>query len=96
VLRQRGRPSNDGGDRDHAATASSNQINEASGPPAWKTIPSWSLIGTDDHVIPADRQEFTSTRADATIETVNAGHLSLITRPEAVTKVIETAAAATS
>jgi hypothetical protein len=47
-------------------------------------------------VIPADRQEFMSTRANATIETVNAGHLSLISRPEAVTKVIEAAAAAPS
>jgi len=72
--------------------AFTNQASEASGPPAWKTIPSWSLIGTEDHVIPADRQEFMSMRANATIETVNAGHLSLISRPEAVTKVIEAAA----
>src|SRR5262245_33300599 len=28
------------------------QFTEPSGPPAWKTIPSWSLIGTQDHVIP--------------------------------------------
>ena len=76
--------------------ASSNQVGEASGPPAWKTIPSWSLIGTQDHVIPAARQEFMSTRANATIETVDAGHLSLITRPSTVTHMIEAAAAATS
>jgi pimeloyl-ACP methyl ester carboxylesterase len=76
--------------------AFSNQISEVSGPPAWKTIPAWSLIGTEDHVIPADRQQFMSTRANATIKTVNAGHLSLISRAEAVTKVIETAAAASS
>jgi pimeloyl-ACP methyl ester carboxylesterase len=76
--------------------AFSNQISEVSGPPAWKTIPAWSLIGTEDHVIPADRQQFMSTRANATIKTVNAGHLSLISRAEAVTKMIETAAAATS
>ena len=76
--------------------AFSNQAIEQSGPPAWKTIPSWSLIGTHDHVIPADSQEFMSTRAGATIETVNAGHLSLISRPEAVTNMIEAAVAATS
>jgi pimeloyl-ACP methyl ester carboxylesterase len=76
--------------------AFSNQFSEASGPPAWKTIPSWSLIGTQDHVIPADQQELMSKRANATIETVNAGHLSLITRPDAVTKMIEAAVAATS
>jgi pimeloyl-ACP methyl ester carboxylesterase len=76
--------------------AFTNQIGETSGPPAWKTIPSWSLIGTDDHVIPAAAQQFMSTRANATIETVDAGHLSLITRPRAVTRMIEAAAAATS
>src|SRR5262245_6481233 len=43
--------------------ALSNQISETSGPPAWKTIPSWSLIGTEDHVIPANDQQFMSQRA---------------------------------
>jgi pimeloyl-ACP methyl ester carboxylesterase len=76
--------------------AHSNQAVESSGPPAWKSIPSWSLIGTKDHVIPADRQEFMSTRAGATIDHVKAGHLSLVTRPDAVTKVILAAVAATS
>jgi pimeloyl-ACP methyl ester carboxylesterase len=76
--------------------AFSNQADERSGPPAWETIRSWSLIGTQDHVVPPDRQQFMSERAHATIETVNAGHLSLISRPEAVTKLIETAAAATT
>jgi pimeloyl-ACP methyl ester carboxylesterase len=76
--------------------AFSAQAVETSGSPAWKTIPSWSLIGKQDNVIPVDSQEFMSERAGATIERVNAGHLSLISHPEAVTKMIETAAAATS
>jgi hypothetical protein len=37
-----------------------------------------------------------SERASATIDTVRAGHLSLISRPATVTKVIEAAVAATS
>jgi pimeloyl-ACP methyl ester carboxylesterase len=76
--------------------AFSNQVVEVSGPPAWKTIPSWSLIGTADHVIPADSQRFMSERAHATITTIDAGHLSLISHSRAVTKVIEAAVAATS
>jgi pimeloyl-ACP methyl ester carboxylesterase len=76
--------------------ASANQFAEASGPPAWKTIPSWSLIGAQDHVIPPDQQELMSKRADATTRKVDAGHLSLMTRPDAVTSLIEAAAAATS
>lgn len=75
--------------------AFTNQASEPSGPPAWKSIPVWSLIGTQDHVIPAVQQEIMSKRANATVETVDGGHLSLISHPEVVTKVIEAAVAAT-
>ena len=68
-----------------------NQFFEASGPPAWETIPSWSLIGTADNVIPPAQQQAMSTHAGAQISTVNAGHLSLVTRPNAVIQVIEAA-----
>jgi pimeloyl-ACP methyl ester carboxylesterase len=67
------------------------QLFEPSGPPAWKTIQSWSLIGTSDHAVPPALQEAMSSHAGAHISTVNAGHLSLITDPEAVTKIILTA-----
>ena len=62
--------------------------------PAWKTIPSWSLIGTADHVIPPAEQLFMSHRAHAHITEINAGHLSLISAPGAVTRVILAAARA--
>ena len=52
-----------------------------SGVPAWKTIPSWSLIGTADHVIPPAELLFMSRRAHAHITEINAGHLSLISHP---------------
>ena len=66
-----------------------------SGAPAWQTIPSWSLIGTADHVIPPAEQLFMSQRARAHITEINAGHLSLISHPGAVTHVITAAAQAT-
>src|SRR4051812_6039677 len=47
--------------------AAAAEFSEASGPPAWKTIPSWSLIGTEDHVIPPAWQEQMSNRAAAHI-----------------------------
>jgi pimeloyl-ACP methyl ester carboxylesterase len=71
------------------------QYGEPSGPPAWKTIPSWSLIGTLDNVIPRALQEEMSSRAGARISQVRAGHLSLVTRPGDVTKVILSAIDAT-
>lgn len=66
-----------------------------SGPPAWKTIPSWSVIGTADHVLPPAEQWFMSKRAKAHITSIAAGHLSLISHPFAVAKVIVAAARAT-
>jgi pimeloyl-ACP methyl ester carboxylesterase len=65
------------------------------GPP-WKTIPSWSLIGTLDLVIPPALQEDMSHRAGAHITKVSAGHLSLITHPDDVTEVILSAVEATT
>jgi pimeloyl-ACP methyl ester carboxylesterase len=72
------------------------QYGEPSGRPAWKTIPSWSLIGTLDNVIPQALQESMSSRARARITRVRAGHLTPITRPDDVTKVILSAVNATT
>jgi pimeloyl-ACP methyl ester carboxylesterase len=72
------------------------QFTEPSGPPAWKRIPSWSLIGTLDNVIPLALQEEMSSRAGAHITRVRAGHLTPITRPADVTKVILSAVDATT
>jgi pimeloyl-ACP methyl ester carboxylesterase len=63
--------------------------------PAWKTIPSWSLIGTADHVIPPAGQRLMSKRAHAHITEVLAPHLSMVAQPQAVTDVILQAAQAT-
>ena len=67
-----------------AASAST----EPSGPPAWKTIPSWAVIGTGDRVIPPAELTFMAQRAGAHITDVNAGHLSLISKAQVVTRVI--------
>jgi len=67
-----------------------------SGPPAWKSIPSWALVGTIDNAIPSSIQLFMAKRAHAHITEVKAGHLSMISRPGAVTKVILKAARSAS
>ena len=63
-----------------------------SGTPAWQTIPSWSVVGTADHAIPPAEQLFMSERAGAHITEVDAGHLSLLSDPGAVTRTIIRAA----
>jgi pimeloyl-ACP methyl ester carboxylesterase len=76
--------------------AAADEFSEHSGTPAWKTIPSGSLIGTQDKVIPLALQEEMGNRAGAHISRVKAGHLSLITRPGDVTEVILSAVEATT
>jgi pimeloyl-ACP methyl ester carboxylesterase len=67
-------------------------LTSPSGPPAWKTIPSWDLVGTIDNAIPSSIQLFMANRAHAHITEVKAGHLPMISQPAAVTKVILEAA----
>src|ERR1700722_1798648 len=52
-----------------------------SGSPAWASIPSWAVIGTDDQVIPPAELTFMAQRAHSRITYVKAGHLSMITQP---------------
>jgi pimeloyl-ACP methyl ester carboxylesterase len=67
-----------------------------SGVPAWASIPSWDVVGTADHVIPPAEQVIMANRAHARITRVDAGHLSMISRPGTVTDVIRAAARATT
>ena len=71
-------------------------LDEPSGAPAWATLPSWDVIGTNDHIIPEAAQLAMAQRAHAHITEINAPHLSMISSPDAVTGVIEQAARATS
>jgi pimeloyl-ACP methyl ester carboxylesterase len=68
---------------------------QASGVPAWKTIPSWYLLGTRDRIITPTAQASMAERAGSTISRVKAGHLSLVSNPAAVTRLIIRAADAT-
>jgi pimeloyl-ACP methyl ester carboxylesterase len=67
-----------------------------SGPPAWKTIPSWYVLGTIDKAIPPAIQLFMANRIHAHITRVRAGHLSMVAYPGVVANVITAAAKATS
>ncbi|WP_374975568.1 alpha/beta fold hydrolase [Microbacterium trichothecenolyticum] len=61
--------------------------------PAWKTIPSWAVLGTEDRVIPIDTQRRMAERAGATITEVDASHVSMVSQPEATLDAIRAAAA---
>jgi pimeloyl-ACP methyl ester carboxylesterase len=70
-------------------------LGQPSGPPAWAEIPSWALVGTVDRVILPATQLFMAERAGARIVKVKASHLSMISQPGAVTRLIVAADRAT-
>jgi pimeloyl-ACP methyl ester carboxylesterase len=67
-----------------------------SGPPDWRSIPSWYLVGTEDRAIPPAGQRFMAERANAQTEEVAASHASMVSQPEAVTRLILSAVEATA
>jgi pimeloyl-ACP methyl ester carboxylesterase len=50
---------------------------------AWKTIPSWAVIGTEDRVIPPATQRSMAERAGSTITETAGSHVSLVSHPKA-------------
>jgi len=72
-------------------------LTQKSGVPAWKTIPSWAVIGTADHAIPPAELLAMARRAHAHITMApGAPHLSMISNPGLVTRVILDAVHATT
>jgi pimeloyl-ACP methyl ester carboxylesterase len=67
-----------------------------SAPPAWKTLPCWYLLGTDDKAIPPALQRFMAERGNATIVEVPASHVSFVSQPDAATQIILQAVEATA
>ncbi len=64
--------------------------------PAWRSKPSWYLVATDDHMIPPDVQRTMSKRAGAKVVESKGSHAVYVSQPEAVAKLIETAARSVS
>jgi pimeloyl-ACP methyl ester carboxylesterase len=63
---------------------------------AWKTIPSWALIGRQDRAITPDALRSMAKRAGSTTEEINSSHVPMISHPGAVTDLIEEAVDATA
>jgi pimeloyl-ACP methyl ester carboxylesterase len=63
--------------------------------PLWRELPSWFLIGAEDHNIPAELQRFLAGRAGAqrTVEIPGASHAIAVSQPQACADLILEAAA---
>ena len=67
-------------------------VSETISEPAWRTKQSWSLVATDDRMIPPEAQRFMSKRAGATVVEVAGSHAVFVSKPEAVANLIAQAA----
>jgi len=66
---------------------------EPNGVPAWKTLPSWAVVATNDKAAGTDLVRAHAERAGADITEIEGSHVIMISQPEAVTEVIEAAIA---
>jgi pimeloyl-ACP methyl ester carboxylesterase len=64
---------------------------EKTGPPAWRTLPSWAVVATGDKAAGADAVKFMAQRAGAKITEVDSSHVPMISHPDVVADVIRTA-----
>jgi pimeloyl-ACP methyl ester carboxylesterase len=67
-------------------------LGEPSGVPAWKTIPSWYLVASQDHAIPPASEQCMAHRMGAHTVEINSSHVAMISHLKAVTNLILEAA----
>jgi len=59
-----------------------------SGPPAWKHLPSWYMVATEDQMIPPHAEEFMAKKMGATVCKVPASHAAMVSHPKEVAELI--------
>jgi pimeloyl-ACP methyl ester carboxylesterase len=69
-------------------------FSEPSGPPAWKSLPSWTVLASPDKAAGTDVVRAMAERAGATITEAEGSHVIMVSQPDVVADVIQTAAAA--
>ena len=69
-----------------------NSFTAKAGPPAWKTLPSWYMVATDDQMIPPQAEEFMAKRMGAEIRRVASSHAAMVSHPKEVADLITLAA----
>ena len=60
--------------------------------PAWKTKPSWYIVGKNDRAVPPDLERFVSKRMRAHTIELDSSHCPMLSQPHAVVDMILQAA----
>ena len=69
-------------------------IADVMGVPAWKSLPSWYLVATEDQAIPPDAERMFASWMGATTIEVASSHVAMVSHPDEVTRLITAAAEA--
>ena len=69
-------------------------LGEVMGVPAWKSHPSWFLVADGDQAIPPDAERQFAARMGATTVEIPTNHVAMVSHPDDVAQLIETAAEA--
>ena len=64
------------------------------GVPAWKSLPTWFMVATADEAIPPEAERQFAARMGATTIEVASSHVAMVSHPDEVAQLIETAAMA--
>ena len=59
-----------------------------SGVPAWKSIPSWFLVASQDHTIPPEAERAMAERAGSTTVEIDSSHVAMMSHPDVVVNLI--------
>jgi pimeloyl-ACP methyl ester carboxylesterase len=62
------------------------------GAPAWKSLPTWYMVAMADEAIPPDAERQFARRMGATTIEVQSSHVAMVSHPDEVAQLIETAA----
>jgi pimeloyl-ACP methyl ester carboxylesterase len=63
-----------------------------SGPPAWRSIPSWFLVAGQDRIIPPEAERAMAARAGSTTVEIDSSHVAMMSHPDVVVRMIKDAA----
>jgi pimeloyl-ACP methyl ester carboxylesterase len=67
-------------------------FNDVMGVPAWKALPSWYLVASNDEAIPPDAERQFAARMNAVTVEIPSSHVVMVSHPSDVASLIKTAA----
>jgi pimeloyl-ACP methyl ester carboxylesterase len=71
-------------------------FNDVMGVPAWKSLPTWFLVATEDQAIPPDGERLFASRMGASTIEVPSSHVAMVSHPDEAARLVSTAAEASA